>query len=284
MTECSLVLVLVISLTLGTGMIIAKLFFVSPVGTSTALSADNVDQALDNLDTVLGTPNTLVDHFILALPNQSFDENELDEAEIEAFTSHVQESYLPIWRRLSALRTTGRIGRLGVSEFSKQQLEILKATALANGAVAPELNQVNLHDCCVLPKDLIEYAKAEGIELLTHGDATGMCTSIVACATGLDARCGGKLTMALVRHHRHLAQAYACITIATSFAYRFSLVIGTDLCSQVLCVAFGSRLDHSERVKLTCPAQGCAVGRKSRLIRVPLLSELVRYIVDAVEA
>ncbi|KAG0245574.1 hypothetical protein B0O80DRAFT_447597 [Mortierella sp. GBAus27b] len=152
----------------------AKLFFVASAGTSAPLSADNVDQALDNLDTVLGTSNTVVDHFILALPNQTFDENELDQAELEAFASDVQELYLPVWKKLSDLRKAGRIGRLGVSEFSKQQLEILTTAALGHDAIAPELNQVNLHDCCVLPKDLIEYAKAEGIELLTHGDATNI--------------------------------------------------------------------------------------------------------------
>ncbi|KAF9962787.1 hypothetical protein BGZ65_007939 [Modicella reniformis] len=154
--------------------ITAKLFLGSSAGVSAPMSAEHVDRALVSLDTVLGTSNTVVDHFILALPNQTFDENELDEAELEAFTNDVKQLYLPVWQRLSDLRTSGRIGRLGVSEFSKQQLEILKNTALANGAVAPELDQVNLQDCCVLPKDLIEYSKAERIELLTHGDSTNI--------------------------------------------------------------------------------------------------------------
>ncbi|KAK3806744.1 MAG: hypothetical protein J3Q66DRAFT_358361 [Benniella sp.] len=154
--------------------ITAKLFFVASAGSSAPLSVENIDQALTNLDTVLGSTDSTVDHFILALPNQTFDENELDEAELEAFTNDINQLYLPVWKRLSDLRTAGRIGRLGVSEFSKQQLEILKAAALANGGVAPEVNQVNLQDCCVLPKDLIDYAKAENIELLTHGDSTNI--------------------------------------------------------------------------------------------------------------
>ncbi|KAF8936916.1 hypothetical protein BGZ58_003518 [Dissophora ornata] len=147
--------------------ITAKLFFLSPVGAATPLSVDRLEHALSNLDAVLHTSNLVVDHFILAIPNQTFDENDLDEAELEAFTQDVQQLYLPVWKRLSELRVAGQIGRLG-------QLVILKDAALANGAIAPEVDQVNLQDCCVLPKDLIEYAKAEGIELLTHGDSTNI--------------------------------------------------------------------------------------------------------------
>ncbi|KAG0259755.1 hypothetical protein BG011_002404 [Mortierella polycephala] len=154
--------------------ITVKMFFISPAGSSTALSVDQLNRAVKYLQTALGTSNLLIDHFILALPNQTFDENGLDQAELEAFTEDVAHLYWPIWKQLSELRQGGQIGRLGVAEFSKQQLEILKTAAVSKGAVGPEVNQVNLHDCCVLPKDLIEYSKAEGIELLTHGDATNI--------------------------------------------------------------------------------------------------------------
>ncbi|KAF9150459.1 hypothetical protein BG015_007738 [Linnemannia schmuckeri] len=154
--------------------ITVKLFFLSPHGSSEPLSVDHLHNAIQHLETALAATSTniKIDHFILAIPNQTFDENELDSSEIEHFTEDVQSLYLPIWKRLSELRQTGKIGRLGVSEFSKQQLEILKAAAVQVEAVVPEINQVNLEDCCVLPKGLIEYAKAEGIELLTHGDSS----------------------------------------------------------------------------------------------------------------
>ncbi|KAF9136336.1 hypothetical protein BGW39_000052 [Mortierella sp. 14UC] len=154
--------------------ITVKLFFLSPHGSSEPLSVDHLHSAIQHLERALATPSgsIKIDHFILAIPNQTFDENDLDPSEIEAFGEDVQGLYLPIWKQLSELRQRGKIGRLGVSEFSKQQLEILKAAATKVGAVVPEINQVNLHDCCVLPKGLIEYAKAEGIELLTHGDSS----------------------------------------------------------------------------------------------------------------
>ncbi|KAF9350562.1 hypothetical protein BGX26_011278 [Mortierella sp. AD094] len=161
-----------------------KMFYLSPPSLAeaagTPLSVEQLNVAIANLETALGIPEINLDHFILSLPNQTFDENGQDEAEVEAFTNEIQTLVLPVWKKLSELRQQGRIGRLGVAEFSKQQLEILKkvveAAAQEDGvvAIAPEVNQVNLQDCCVLPKDLISYTKENGIELLTHGDATNI--------------------------------------------------------------------------------------------------------------
>ncbi|KAG0226083.1 hypothetical protein BGW41_004282 [Actinomortierella wolfii] len=148
--------------------ITAKLFYLAP-SSNGPLSVQTIDAAVQNVETVLGTSK--IDHFILSLPNQIFDENGTDEEELQGFAEELERSVLPVWKRLSTLRQSGQIGRLGVAELSKQQLELLKAKSAAIGAVAPEINQVNLADCCVLPKDLVEYAKREGIELLTHGDA-----------------------------------------------------------------------------------------------------------------
>ncbi|KAG0288389.1 hypothetical protein BGZ97_006830 [Linnemannia gamsii] len=149
-----------------------KMFYLSATE-GTPLSVEQLTVAFAELETAMGIPDIKIDHFILSLPHQSFDENGLDESEVEAFTTEIKTSVLPVWKKLSELRQSGRIGRLGVAEFSKQQLEILKTLATAEGAnaVAPEVNQVNLQDCCVLPRDLINYAKEQGIELLTHGDA-----------------------------------------------------------------------------------------------------------------
>ncbi|KAF9995605.1 hypothetical protein BGZ79_010707 [Entomortierella chlamydospora] len=162
----------------------AKMFYLSPPSLAeaagTPLSVEQLNVAIENLEAALGIPGIKLDHFILSLPNQAFDENGQDEAEVEAFTNEIQTLVLPVWKKLSELHQQGRIGRLGVAEFSKQQLEVLKkvveAAAQEDGvvAVAPEVNQVNLQDCCVLPKDLISYTKENGIELLTHGDATNI--------------------------------------------------------------------------------------------------------------
>ena len=39
--------------------------------------------------------------------------------------------------------------------------------------IKPLVNQVNLESCCVMPKDLVEYAKENDIQLLTHNDPKG---------------------------------------------------------------------------------------------------------------
>ncbi|KAG0074104.1 hypothetical protein BGZ90_011023 [Linnemannia elongata] len=152
--------------------ITVKMFYLSATE-GTPLSVEQLTVAFADLETALGIPDIKIDHFILSLPHQSFDENGLDDSEVEAFTTEIKTLVLPLWKKLSELRQSGRIGRLGVAEFSKQQLEILKTLATAEdvNAAAPEVNQVNLQDCCVLPRDLINYAKEQGIELLTHGDA-----------------------------------------------------------------------------------------------------------------
>lgn len=149
------------------------MFYLTAPGSTVPLSTEQLNVAIQDLETALGISEIKIDHFVLSLPHQSFDENGLDETEVVNFSKSVQESVLPLWAKLSELRQSGRIGRLGVAEFGKQELEILKTAAEAQGLAVPEINQVNLQDCCVLPKDLINYSKEQKVELLTHGDATG---------------------------------------------------------------------------------------------------------------
>lgn len=60
----------------------------------------------------------------------------------------------------------GLIGKIGLSEFGTARLEqVLKVAR-----VKPSVDQINVRDCCVVPKPVILYAKEKGIELLTHDD------------------------------------------------------------------------------------------------------------------
>ena len=43
--------------------------------------------------------------------------------------------------------------------------------------VRPEVDQINVKDCCNVPPPLIKLAKAENIELLTHFDCTDILPS-----------------------------------------------------------------------------------------------------------
>ncbi|KAF9181199.1 hypothetical protein BGZ51_005591 [Haplosporangium sp. Z 767] len=158
--------------------ITAKMFYLPKVtgaGTGTPLSTELLNVAIADLEIALNISGIKIDHFILALPNQTFDENGLDDSEVEAFAAEIRSSVMPVWTKLSELHRAGRIGRLGVADFSRQQLEILQSAIEEDkegAAILPTIDQVNLQDCCVLPKDLIQYSKEYGIELLTHGDST----------------------------------------------------------------------------------------------------------------
>ena len=88
------------------------------------------------------------------------------------------------WRTAEDLHTQGVIGQLGVSEFGDQRL----AEFLKHIRVRPSVDQINVQDCCTVPRPLITFAKQKGIQLLTHND----CTNILPVGTVRDLLGDGK--------------------------------------------------------------------------------------------
>ncbi|KAF2426302.1 hypothetical protein EJ08DRAFT_736475 [Tothia fuscella] len=79
-------------------------------------------------------------------------------------------SMLRTWSTLETLHSTSAVTKLGLSEFGSSRLsKFLNHPSLKT---RPSINQINVRDCCVVPKPLIVYAKQQGIELLTHSDCT----------------------------------------------------------------------------------------------------------------
>jgi len=106
---------------------------------------------------------------------------------------------------MEELHAEGKVRRLGITNFTLAQMQAfiamvkVRARRDSSGAttatfsssllthvaaaarwrrarwcqVPPRVNQVDLENCCFLPKELIEFAKAHRIELLTHGDRSG---------------------------------------------------------------------------------------------------------------
>ncbi|XP_052229932.1 glutamate--cysteine ligase regulatory subunit-like isoform X2 [Dreissena polymorpha] len=89
----------------------------------------------------------------------SFPENEKG----EELTLEVIKRF---WKALETIVFKETILTIGVSDLDKNLLEQLHDWA----EVKPAVNQVNLDSCCVMPKDLVEYAKLKDIQLLTHND------------------------------------------------------------------------------------------------------------------
>lgn len=77
------------------------------------------------------------------------------------------------WACLEEQHDKGIIARLGVAEFGRERL----AKFLRQTRVRPSVDQINVRDCCVVPKPLIVYAKEQKIDLLTHSDCTNILPS-----------------------------------------------------------------------------------------------------------
>ncbi|KAF2087245.1 putative gamma-cysteine synthetase regulatory subunit [Saccharata proteae CBS 121410] len=167
--------------------ITVKLFYLPNVPTTQRCAQTR--EAVDLVLKELHVPS--IDLLIVSFPGIAFDADDED-SDFEAVGSDADttatgiplggsgsepglgvesiDSMLETWRCLEELHASGLIAKLGLSEFGTQRLaRILDATK-----VRPSVDQINVRDCCVVPKPLILYAKQEGIELLTHNDCTNV--------------------------------------------------------------------------------------------------------------
>jgi glutamate--cysteine ligase regulatory subunit len=74
------------------------------------------------------------------------------------------------WRTLEKLHSEGLVSNLGIAEFGVTRL----SKFLEQTKIKPSVDQINVRDCCVVPKPLILYAKQQQIQLLTHNDCTNI--------------------------------------------------------------------------------------------------------------
>ncbi|OJJ44413.1 hypothetical protein ASPZODRAFT_135239 [Penicilliopsis zonata CBS 506.65] len=112
-----------------------------------------------------------IDLLIVSFPGISFDAD--DDGEEEISDNGIEDpddfdNMLQTWNTLETLCDQGMIMQLGVAEFGSEKL----AKFLSHTKIKPSVDQINVRDCCVVPKSLILYAKQEKIELLTHNDCT----------------------------------------------------------------------------------------------------------------
>ncbi|OGM45279.1 gamma-cysteine synthetase regulatory subunit [Aspergillus bombycis] len=120
-----------------------------------------------------------IDLLIVSFPGILFDAEDDSEEEVASDTGSEEpddfDSMIRTWRVLEDLKEQGMISQLGVAEFGSERL----ARFLPHTKVKPSVDQINLKDCCVVPKSLILYAKSENIQLLTHND----CMDILPIGT-----------------------------------------------------------------------------------------------------
>ena len=152
--------------------ITAKLFYLP--GIPSSRRCKHTREAIELVLKELGVES--IDLLIVSYPGVSFDADDdgEEEASIDEMDSgHSDESegfeaQIKTWHVLESLHEKGTISQLGLSEFSSTRLERF----LSEVKIRPSVDQINVRDCCVVPKTLIMYAKEHNIELLTHNDCT----------------------------------------------------------------------------------------------------------------
>ncbi|CAB4401184.1 unnamed protein product [Rhizophagus irregularis] len=149
--------------------ITAKLFYLPSSSTSVIEPSpppQYVAQSIYHLFKVLGI-NT-IDTFIVYFNGLIF--NYSDEVDGSSsnnnFTKSDFDNLIKVWTELEKFHVNNRIHKLGVSEFTKNRLE-----SFINAVeISPKVNQINIIDCN--NGEILEFAKKNDIELLTHRDPT----------------------------------------------------------------------------------------------------------------
>ncbi|CAJ0570894.1 unnamed protein product, partial [Mesorhabditis spiculigera] len=74
---------------------------------------------------------------------------------------------LGVWQPLEKLVDAGKILYLGVSDIELERLRMLCEAANE----PPKIEHYSIDGCCTVPQELVEYAKAHDIQILTHPDS-----------------------------------------------------------------------------------------------------------------
>ena len=120
-----------------------------------------------------------IDLLIVSFPSVSFDADDDSDSDLDpspntdadaAGTENVMDEMIATWRALESLHDEGIVTQLGLAEFGSSRLKQF----LPHTRIRPGVDQINVRDCCVVPRSLILYAKEQGIQLLTHNDCTNI--------------------------------------------------------------------------------------------------------------
>lgn len=151
--------------------ITVKLFFLPNIAASRR--SQHTYEAIDLVLRELHMPT--IDLLIVSFPGVSFDAEDEEEGSDDSVDGRKDEAddfdaMIETWRPLEVLHSRGIVAQIGLAEFGSERLQKF----LPRTKVRPSVDQINVRDCCVVPKPLILYAKQEKIELLTHNDCTNI--------------------------------------------------------------------------------------------------------------
>ena len=160
--------------------ITVKLFFLP--NTSASERCEHTKEAVDLVLKELHVDS--IDLLIVSFPGVSLDaDDEEEEEDSQSGEGDDLDAMIETWRALECLHSEGVARQIGLAEFGNERLEKF----LPRTKIKPSVDQINVRDCCVVPRSLILYAKSENIELLTHND----CTNILPRGTVRELLGGG---------------------------------------------------------------------------------------------
>ncbi|KAK4539789.1 hypothetical protein LTR36_010378 [Oleoguttula mirabilis] len=148
-----------------------KLFYLP--GASAEKREEQTREALDLVLKELHMPS--VDLLIVCFPGIYFDDEEdcpdklSTRGPVEAEPERL-EALIETWKTLESLHDEGLVKKLGIAEFGHDRL----AAFLEGTRIPPSVDQINLRDCCSVPKDLLKLAKGKSVELLVHNDCSNV--------------------------------------------------------------------------------------------------------------
>lgn len=151
--------------------ITVKLFYLA--GAKRERRAAQTREAVELVKKALNMPS--IDLLIVSFPGIYFDEEEdcpdkiSTRGPVEADPEPL-DGQIEAWKTLEELHKEGVVLKLGLAEFGKERLEAL----LKEVNTKPSVDQINLRDCCSVPKDLMTLAKSSNIELLVHNDCSNV--------------------------------------------------------------------------------------------------------------
>ncbi|TAQ88069.1 hypothetical protein B7494_g3596 [Chlorociboria aeruginascens] len=114
-----------------------------------------------------------IDLLIISFPGMSFDGDCEWKADKKNSRQGNDEEEIESWSALEELHEQGVVKRLGLAEFGSEKL----SRFLSRVKVRPQVDQINVKDCCNVPPPLVELAKEQKIELLTHNDSFNILPS-----------------------------------------------------------------------------------------------------------
>ncbi|KAL3422506.1 glutamate-cysteine ligase regulatory subunit [Phlyctema vagabunda] len=149
--------------------ITVKLFYLpgAPVADRRQHTKDAIELVLKELGV------TSIDLLIGSFPGMSFDGDCEWEADKKNSEQGNDDEEVATWAVLEDFYNRGVIKKLGLAEFGSDKL----SRFLGRVKVSPQVDQINVKDCCNVPPPLIELARKENIELLTHNDCVDILPS-----------------------------------------------------------------------------------------------------------